>query len=334
MAFALSIFDMRSAPRCGPARGWKKGFTFTEVLFAVMLLGIGFIMVAALFPVAIQQSQASRDDLSGVVVAKRGIEILRNIRFTPDELLALGAGESSMNQDGRYDGQVHLFDDFGRALRFTRIVGNLVDRADTRYAWVPVGYKLKPWPTIRKNDQLLPIPLCYEVYLVAVACRTKAAYDNTDMDPRSFTFRPRQCYFVLSEAGGDADLITFSSSSASVAPADFPAAAEGAYVIIANDQVGGPAYGRANGRMYRLGVKRDDKGPGVWELMAGHDMALSGTGAFNENIPPRAVGAPASGRPAVGFMIGRGLVDSMNLKAGFDGVAQDLFATSVLIYFE
>ena len=39
------------------ARGrGSRGFSFTEVLFAVMILGIGFIMVAAIFPVAIQQA--------------------------------------------------------------------------------------------------------------------------------------------------------------------------------------------------------------------------------------------------------------------------------------
>src|SRR3954454_3031266 len=35
----------------------RRGFTFTEVMFAVILLGIGFIMLAGMFPVAIQQTQ-------------------------------------------------------------------------------------------------------------------------------------------------------------------------------------------------------------------------------------------------------------------------------------
>src|ERR1700728_2071132 len=36
--------------------GRDGGFTFIEVLFAVILLGIGFTMIAGIFPVAIQQS--------------------------------------------------------------------------------------------------------------------------------------------------------------------------------------------------------------------------------------------------------------------------------------
>jgi len=40
----------------------RSGFTFTEILFAVMILGIGFIMVAAIFPVAIQQTEANNQE--------------------------------------------------------------------------------------------------------------------------------------------------------------------------------------------------------------------------------------------------------------------------------
>src|SRR5688572_17489562 len=43
----------------------RQGFNFVELLFAVMLLGIGFIMVAAIFPVTIQQTAATLDDSVG-----------------------------------------------------------------------------------------------------------------------------------------------------------------------------------------------------------------------------------------------------------------------------
>src|SRR5438552_15964832 len=52
------------------------GFTFTEVMFAVILLGVGFIMVAAIFPVAIQQSQSNLEDAAGITVVKQGAAIM------------------------------------------------------------------------------------------------------------------------------------------------------------------------------------------------------------------------------------------------------------------
>lgn len=45
-----------------PRLSSRRGFSFAEVMFAVVILGIGFIMVAAVFPVAIQQTQATGEE--------------------------------------------------------------------------------------------------------------------------------------------------------------------------------------------------------------------------------------------------------------------------------
>ena len=50
----------------------NRGFSIVEVMFAIMILGVGFIMVAAIFPVAIQQSQANVDESTGRSVAMTG----------------------------------------------------------------------------------------------------------------------------------------------------------------------------------------------------------------------------------------------------------------------
>src|SRR5205809_6991279 len=55
----------------------RRGFTFTEVMFAVILLGIGFIMLAGMFPVAIQQTQTTvQESISSTLVqiATRSME--------------------------------------------------------------------------------------------------------------------------------------------------------------------------------------------------------------------------------------------------------------------
>src|SRR5829696_3390380 len=49
---------------------FRAGFTFTEVMFAVILLGIGFIMLAGMFPVAIQQTQTNVEESTGANVAR------------------------------------------------------------------------------------------------------------------------------------------------------------------------------------------------------------------------------------------------------------------------
>jgi type II secretory pathway pseudopilin PulG len=51
-------------------------FTFAEVLFAVIVLGIGFIMIAAVFPVAITQSKATKEETTAASVVQQGIELI------------------------------------------------------------------------------------------------------------------------------------------------------------------------------------------------------------------------------------------------------------------
>jgi prepilin-type N-terminal cleavage/methylation domain-containing protein len=54
-----------------------RGFTFTEVMFAVVILGIGFIMVAAIFPVAIRQNAQSAEESLAITAAERGMATLQ-----------------------------------------------------------------------------------------------------------------------------------------------------------------------------------------------------------------------------------------------------------------
>src|SRR4051812_35781062 len=51
-------------------RSFRRGFTFTEVMFAVILLGIGFIMLAGMFPVAIQQTQTNVEESTAPNIAR------------------------------------------------------------------------------------------------------------------------------------------------------------------------------------------------------------------------------------------------------------------------
>jgi type II secretory pathway pseudopilin PulG len=55
----------------------RRAFTFIEVLFSVIIIGVGFIMLAAMFPVAIQQSQTN---LAASVAVSVGRDALRDIQ--------------------------------------------------------------------------------------------------------------------------------------------------------------------------------------------------------------------------------------------------------------
>ena len=60
------------------------GFSIVEVMFAIMILGIGFILVAAMFPVAIQQNQATVDETRVRIESLNGAyQLFMEMRLLP-----------------------------------------------------------------------------------------------------------------------------------------------------------------------------------------------------------------------------------------------------------
>jgi len=73
----LKVTDSIRAPHRPRTIG--KGFSFTEILFAVMILGIGFIMVAAIFPVAIKQTKISQEESIGSAIVRSAVGTVTQI---------------------------------------------------------------------------------------------------------------------------------------------------------------------------------------------------------------------------------------------------------------
>ena len=65
-------------PRPGMRRS-RRGYSFTEVMFAVVVLGIGFIMLAAMFPVAIQQNASTNEETTAASIARGAAQYISTI---------------------------------------------------------------------------------------------------------------------------------------------------------------------------------------------------------------------------------------------------------------
>jgi hypothetical protein len=64
----------------GPACAARRcGFTFIEVMFAVMILGFGVIMIAAMLPVAVRQTQNTRETNAGSAIIESGFHQLETV---------------------------------------------------------------------------------------------------------------------------------------------------------------------------------------------------------------------------------------------------------------
>jgi hypothetical protein len=116
-----------------PASG-RRAFAFTEILFAVMILGLGFIMIAAMFPVTISQTQATVQETAAAGTARAAYESLARLSSL-DKLDATGNGPLAqcplwpINAVGGPQGKANV------AQAWAALAGNFINSQNPRYGW-------------------------------------------------------------------------------------------------------------------------------------------------------------------------------------------------------
>jgi hypothetical protein len=95
LALRISGFGFRVS-----AARWRAAFSFAEVMFAVVILGIGFIMIAAIFPVAMQQSQNTTDESTAASIARQAVNTVASLpQSVPNQVYvnAVAAGPTAVS---------------------------------------------------------------------------------------------------------------------------------------------------------------------------------------------------------------------------------------------
>jgi len=302
-------FEMIARNRgCRPPCDSRPGFAFTEVLFAVMVLGIGFIMIAAMFPVTIKQTQATLEESVAAAMAREALAYLQtqatdnNFPSTcqfPDA----PAQVYSMPQAPTPKG-VQPF----AGWYATR--GNYINTKNPRLAWVPLYMRSET-----TQSGLAPYA---QVIMIAVQARNMENYEPEDVIPQTgfqSVLEPRAIKVSLS--------YDYTNFHGRITIRDLPnLAARDAYVVIANDQSSGAprnVVGQSNGRIYRLGNPIDEAG-GVWALAPDGDMIRK-----NFNSPGSiSAGDDNDLNNADAYIIGRGYTDPTKPGQGYSGPAQDI----------
>lgn len=337
----------------------RRGFSFIEIIFAVMLLGIGFILFAAMLPTAVIQTQATVDQTLAVQIAKGAGEMLETMadyRTLPVTVTSTTSYYRPMASPLYSFADKYIFDNPDDAQMAWQLVkGKMIYVADRRYAWTAlfrrdrVGYG-------SSTTNLA------EVFIWVTRIQVREGYTINDLEGRLPNLRPREVLIDLTEGTVNGkpgpDIVTFHKpfrNTSDYFGIDTPSAvAEGCYVLIADDLQDGDyrssptaskpdrkVNGLANGRIYRVGNRRADLGPNKWELMPGYDMPsgigcngpgpdrIMGTADDNQNIPWVVQGGKRDYQ-AIAYVMGRASVDPSDARE-FEGPAQDVALFSTFI---
>jgi type II secretory pathway pseudopilin PulG len=336
---------------CGSERSRsarRAGFSFTEVLFAVMILGIGFIMVAAIFPVAIQQAQNSTEETTAAAVGRTAATMIEQVASdsTMPATFNVVVGPDFDGLAPLFPVQPNLQD--GKTLS-TALRGSLVTDGNSRYAWVPfyrrAGNPRDPttWSRVA------------QIFMVPVLARNESDFNR--VKPQVWQRNRTNGGGIFGTALTTADFRDGQNGAPDTVlfHRDLDIPSEGAFVIVADarrrlnagtwvapaDTWNGIAAPELQGRIYRLGNPDTAGGAGVWELMPGFDLDpvrldLNGSrvdGAAPNRFDGKETLVPGTERfdNVSVFVVGRGpSPDGPNPNAR-EGVAQDVTVYTTFI---
>jgi len=120
----------------------REGFTLTELLVALGILGVGLAMAAALFPAAMIGAESSYQDLTGMVIARNGLAMA--MAMAPDIVSAVGASTSlvALADDDKIDLPAERsYSPVPQSMGFV-LLGRLMD-PDNQYQLIVVAYSKK-----------------------------------------------------------------------------------------------------------------------------------------------------------------------------------------------
>jgi len=261
----------------------RRGFTFTEILFAVLILGIGFILVAAIFPVALKQTQATSEETAAATIAKGGVAYLE--KYPTQSYWYAPTGATAPDAFVHPIGPANVpGEPIPTNTTLWGLLGsNFILPSDPRYAWVPMYRQIPNQVAGQSYVQLI---------VIGVQARNRGIYDSADLATRAdgsatLQARPLTATFTANSTGGTVAFTAIASE-----PNNIQCLSDGAFVVVANDSTG-----VTNGWVYRLGT---GMGNNTWGLAPGNDLP-------NTNPAPP---VPGGGNAVTVLVVGSGYPDA------------------------
>jgi type II secretory pathway pseudopilin PulG len=264
----------------------RGGFSFVEILFAVIILGLGFIMLAAIFPVGIAQQQLTIDNSVAMALSRSGGNTIQTLAVqttapNPAELDVVGITPTHpvnplmADQWGVYS-------------------GSMISASDPRYAWSFV-YR-RATASTEATVYIFTIR-ARNVEAFGVPSITRVTSAGSDYYPADIEPQPVQITLIYDTMGGKADVADVGGATTPMDPAPNArrAAAEGAFIVMAS------SAGAGLGKSYQLGILDSEDADSItYSLTPGHGMASAAeNGTYDAFLMGRGYKNPAD--PTEGF---------------------------------
>lgn len=317
---------MSSSPTLHPTgRPTRGGFSFIEVLFAVMILGIGFILIAGVFPVALSQTAASQEESSAATIARSAAATLSQIPRSR-QLFVRSATDTGMAppekaEAGSWPRAFRFQEDFLAGYdvgttttdKFALIRADVINQNDPRYAWIAM--------VMRYRDPSGQPASTAQAIVVPVKARNTSTFSFPDLQQNLV---PVPVTVTLIEGNANPDQVRITGARAT-------AAAPGAVIVLVGGKSGDPTVpvndnsGRpVAGRSYRLGNLVSGGGANVtYELAPGGDMSVfpGKVGAGTTNTQE------VSNTPA--FLVGQQLLDPAGSDYGGGSMVLGVYTMTI-----
>jgi len=321
MKFAKEI-PMRFQATGPRIRNRRRGVTFTEVMFAVILLGIGFIMIAGLFPVSLQQSKINVEEAAAATVSRSAMNTLQQVALSASKYTFFSTsptpyaptpGPALVQGPSFVGGNGPLIESLSN-----RVKGNQIFADDPRYAWIPLymrdgrsGYaQVFIWVVQARGRP-------YNATYTDPATGLKYNYPDTTHwnnasvdEPAASNFATLEPKKIDTTSSSGANLQLFHDTASGLDYARFRSSSplasivdSGSFILIGDDgNSGSPNHRSLNGRFFRLGNRRSELEPGgsgvqVWELAPGFGLHLDPTITPDGTDENMGLGSPPNPSP-------------------------------------
>lgn len=222
----------------------------------MLILGIGFILVAAIFPVALKQTQATSEETAVSTIAKGGVAYLE--KYTTQSYWYAPAAATAPDAFVHPIGPTNVPGELipTNTTLWGLLGSNFILPSDSRYAWVPMYRQIPNTVAGQAYVQLI---------VIGVQARNRGTYDSNDLATRAdgmATLEARPVTWV--KCNPNLQHVTLAAAASGVD--NTGCLSDGAFLVVADDKNGGAT----NGWVYRLGTNFAGL---TWNLAPGNDIA-------------------------------------------------------------